>query len=84
MGFFQTLANHLEMISTLLANQQQYLFKKNKNVQVIIGSSVKLVAYFAAFILSHTVTPGRGIQLAQMKFELNSSQCTIIPNLFPI
>ena len=36
------------------------------------------------------VTPGcgvqesQGLQLAKMKFELNnSSQCTIIPNLFP-
>ena len=36
------------------------------------------------------VTPGcgiqesQGLQLAQMKFELNnSSQCTIIPNLIP-
>ena len=37
-----------------------------------------------------SVTPGcgiqesQGLQLAQMKFELNnSSQCTIIPNLIP-
>ena len=37
-----------------------------------------------------TVTPGcgiqesQGLQLAQVKFELdNSSQCTIIPNLIP-
>ena len=38
-----------------------------------------------------SVTPGckiqesQGLQLAQIKLELNkSSQCTIIPNLFPI
>ena len=40
--------------------------------------------------LANIVTPGcgiqesQGLQLAQMKFELNnSSQCTIIPNLIP-